>query len=174
VYPEAIHLAFCRLVCILCGVHDYLLHNGNGIFGIELAGDGGRKPNLWECEDIDRIMTVLRKLESYLPENPGEGSNTRKGLGPHPLEAKTLMQHDGHGATRDYAIVRGDGWWQCIIGIKDYVDMIAHENAEVTFIDVIDGTSHTVTLSKGQTHRLEPNSRDEYGNGAWLAVGRFI
>jgi hypothetical protein len=121
-------------------------------------------------------MTVLRRLEKYLPDNATDGTNTRNGLGPHPLTCDAFTQDGGdHGCVRDYAIVNGDHWWQTVFGIKNYVNLRASSNCKVTFIDPITEDSHEVTLSAGQSYRLECSpSRDEEGWGAWIVRGQFI
>lgn len=171
-YPEAIHLVWCRAVGILCGWDGYLLHNGNGIYGVEQP-QRNRQPNLWEIPDIENTMRIVRGLDAFLPAWGSDGVCSRKGLGAHPLTAKELWVDGGAvGVVRDYAITNGNEFWQTLFGIKEYADVVALRNYSLRLIDPVDGWSQDVDVNAGETLRITPHSTDSRGYGAILVVGR--
>lgn len=170
---EPIHLVMTRATGILVGYSAYTLHNGAGIYGVPQAGNGGRPANLWEIPGIVDTMRILRNLERILPPDANLGQPTRQGLGPHPFGADAFIESSGRGVVRDYASVRSDGFWQVLLGVKDYVRMTADDNYSIDFYNPLDGSLvRTELVAKGQTIRVEPRGAvDSRGWGAYIVRG---
>lgn len=170
-FEEPIHLVMSRAVGILCGYDGYVLHNGAGIFGVPRPDHGGRPANLWEIPGIDRTATIVRALDGLLPPNPSAGTQTRAGLGNHPLTADAFVESSGRGVVRDYAITNGNSFWQTIIGLKDHVGMKARAAYALDIVDPIDGSIMRRSVKAGETFGLYPRSHDSRGFGALIIRG---
>lgn len=170
-FMEPIHLVMSRAVGILCGFEAYCLHNAAGVQG-RVDPQRNRPANVWETPGIDRIMAVVRSLDQILPPTPSRGEATRKGLGPHPLTAD-LNWPDGHdhGVVRDYARVNGPTFWQCLQGIKNYVNVTANRAYRLTLIDPVTHETREMSVGAGQTVRIDRGSVDTRGYGAWIIRG---
>jgi hypothetical protein len=171
-YMEPIHLVMSRAVGILCGHEGYCLHNAAGVAG-QIDAARQRPANVWEVPGIDEIMTVVRGLDRLLPANPSAGEATRKGLGAHPLTADIIWVDGGdHGVVRDYARVNGSTFWQCLQGIKGYVNLTANRAYRLTLIDPVTQERRELSVTDGQTIRIDNSpSKDTRGYGAWIVRG---
>jgi hypothetical protein len=171
-FMEPIHLVMSRAVGILCGFEAYCLHNGAGVAG-QIEPSHHRPANVWETPGIDEIMEVVRSLDAILPPNPSQGTATRAGLAGHPLTADTFWPDTGadHGVVRDYARRSGQRFWQCLQGIKGFVNVKADKAYRLTLIDPVTHAMQQKTVAAGQSIRIDRGSVDTRGYGAWIIQG---
>jgi hypothetical protein len=170
-FMEPIHLAMSRAVGILCGFEGYCLHNAAGVTG-QVDPARGRPANVWEVPGIDQIMATVRALTQILPGDPSAGQATRKGLGAHPLTADLIWPDGGdHGVVRDYARRNGATFWQCLQGVKNYVNLTADRAYRLTLIDPITHAPREMSVGAGETIRVDLGSVDTQGYGAWIIRG---
>jgi len=174
-FPEALHNAMLRAVAIIMGWEDFVLHNAAGVQGI-FDPAHNRPANLWEVPGIDGVMDAVRGLDPLIPGWASDGAATRGGdpvVGPHPLACDAFWpnQNLDHGVVRDYARVNGNQFVQTLIGLKNFVNVKAGKNYHVNINDPITRTSTQFSIQKGQTHRIEPVSRDSRGFGGLILTG---
>jgi len=72
---------------------------------------------------------------------------------------------------RDYARVNGGTFWQCLQGIKNYVNVKANRGYRLRFINPITHEVHERSIAGGQVLRVDRGAIDTRGYGAWIVHG---
>lgn len=135
-----LQLAMTRAVGVMCGAAGYVLHTGTGVFGDGKPGPTGPRPaNFWEIDNIDAIVSAVRRVEALLPEGVEnwQVANTQW-VPPNPVAPFQPHHHwegddekDKDGLTNDgvnkaYSALSGDGRWiQMPIGVRGHVALRA-------------------------------------------------
>lgn len=177
-YNEVHHNVYSRAVAMLLGC-AWVFHNGAGIYGqVQTHPAGGFRPaNLWETPNVDAIMTALRGLDQYIPEEFVTGRYSHMSLQPHPLSSDHCWPADNadHGTVRDYASTIGKTWVQVLFGIKNYAQLTATMGAcELHVTDPVNGYTTTKRLAAGESFRLDPQTKDSRGFGGFIVRGTVV
>jgi hypothetical protein len=119
-----LQLACCRLLGIMCGGAGYVLHVGQGVTGMPDPAHG-RPANMWEVDNIDTIMRVVRRADALLPLGVENWQVVNNGRSTHPLP---LDPHQGFwesgaadkapAVNKNYAALAGSEFVVMLIGVK--------------------------------------------------------
>lgn len=171
---DPLQLAMLRATGIVCGMGAFVLHNGAGVGG-QIDPAHNRPANLWEVPGIDAIMQAVRNVDAGLPAGAGDGRHWNNQWAGNPFAATSIFPGATSGINRGYMAETPDGFVLCINGIKDHADFVAGRNVTVDFFDPIVGKIvQTNTVNAGQTVTVLPNSHDNFGDGAFIARGRWV
>ena len=124
---DPLQLACCRLLGIMCGGAGYVLHVGQGVTG-EADPDHGRPENMWEVENIDQIMAVVRACDPLMPPGVENWNCRNNGRDDHPLpldaHAGFWEGSDGHApaVNKNYAAITAAGFVMMLTGVKSNGD----------------------------------------------------
>jgi hypothetical protein len=170
---DPVRLAMLRAVGIINGVHGFVLHNGAGVAGKVDPGHN-RPANLWEVPGINDIMAAVRGVDKMLPPGAGNGQHWNNGWAGNPFNVDAFWVDGGdHGLNRNYTVATPDGWVSTAAGVKNYAIYTATKSSKVEVYDVLKGKVKEVELEAGEKFRLEPDSRDSNGYGAFILVGHY-
>ena len=97
----------------LCGVGSYLLHTGAGIYGVADASRG-RPANLWETQNIEKIVGGIRHMQAVLPKNLPNWQKHQSGSGSHPFSFVDVPEEQ---FTCAYAATEGSGIAMVVGGV---------------------------------------------------------
>jgi len=184
---DPLQLACCRLLGIICGGAGYVLHVGQGVTG--LADPNHNRPNnMWEVDNIDAIMSAVRRCDDLLPEGVENWRCVNNGRGDHPLPLNDVTgfwesgAHDRAPAVnKNYAALSTQNTFvEIVTGVKS-VDAVgpvpigtARRKMEVEAFDPL-----TLQSVVGRVLTLEPGTT-WYLNGradtmaAYVIRGRYV
>jgi hypothetical protein len=183
---DPLQLACTRLLGIICGGAGYVLHVGQGVTG--LADPNHNRPNnMWEVNNIDAIMSAVRRCDALLPEGVENWKCVNNGRGDHPLPLPPVTgfwesgAHDRAPAVnKNYAAITGDQFVEIVTGVKSAEAVgpvligTARRRMQVEAFDPL-----TLQSVVGRVLTLEPGTQ-WYLNGradtmaAYLIRGRYL
>jgi len=171
---DPVRIGMLRAAGIINGSGAYVLHNAAGVYG-EVVPERQRPANLWEVPNIDLIMEMLRNIDNWMPARANEGRHWNHGWAGAPWNADMIWGDEGgdRGVNRNYMAATSDGWIAAELGVKQYVNFTATYKSFVEVYDIIQGKVLEANLEAGQSIRLEPVSRDNYGNGGLIVIGHY-
>jgi hypothetical protein len=171
---DPVRLAMLRAVGLINGVTAFVLHNANGVTG-QVYPERNRQANLFELANVEAIMSAIRGVDAFFPPRVGEGRHWNHAWSGSPLTVDDIWaSNDGHhGVNRHYQVEIPGGWVSTAAGVKDFANFRVTSNSHVEVYDVIQGKVLEVDLNAGESFRLTPVSRDNFGNGGFIIVGHY-
>lgn len=168
-------LAMLRANCLIGRAAKFCLHLGDMVTGLgEAARD--RKPNLWEIDNIDQILKVVRGVDRWFPEGCEDWQTTSQHggtdrVGPHPLLSDAIWSDGGdHGVDRAYGLVDGGRFVEVLNGVRNTVQLNALARMDVTAFDPLTGNGIPATLVAGEVWAL-PGDAD--ATRAYIVTGTY-
>lgn len=176
---DPLRLAMDRAVGIMCGVGAYVLHNGNGIYGVpnDNAGGGHRNANVWELDNVDAIYDAVAHVDSLIPTGVENWSNANDGwMAPNPVHPLPVpveqfweIGRGDHGVNKNYAAVNGSTFVCMPCGVLNYVELRARQPCSVAaYNPVTRQLVETRGLAAGEVWKL---AGDAGANTAYVIVG---
>lgn len=178
-------LAFNRAVGILNGLGAWVLHNGAGVY-LKPDPAHGRPADLWDVPGIERIMDVVRGVDSYLPADLPNWLHYNHGWTGEPTHADSIWVDDkagvsDHGVVRNYQARSGGRWVAFPLGIRHHVFLTVADRSEVEVIDLGgQGVVKRQVMQAGEAIRLEPigrptgDSNDPEAWGCLMVLGEKV
>ena len=116
-------LVCTRLLGIMCGGAGYVFHVGQGVTGLSDPAHG-RPGNMWQVDNIEFLMAVLRAADDLLPVGVENWRCVNNGRSDHPLPLPDTGfwesgAHDRAPAVnKNYAAISGDEFVVMLTGVK--------------------------------------------------------
>lgn len=172
-------LAMLRANCLIGRAPKFCLHVADMVAG-QVDPAHGRVANLWEIDNIDQILKVVRGVDRWFPEGceqwatasvHGDDQGNVTPAGPIPLLPDRIWS-DGfdHGVDRAYALVDGGRFVQVLNGVRDRVELTARGAMDITVIDPLTGEGEHTTLADGGKWSL---AGDAEPTRAYIVTGNF-
>jgi hypothetical protein len=181
---DPLQLVCTRLVGIMCGGAGYVLHVGQGVTGLP-DPNHNRPNNMWEVNNIDLIMKVMREADDLMPLGVENWQCVNNGRSNHPLKLDPVRgfwesgAHDRAPAVnKNYAAISSNAFVVMLTGVKSngFTGPVpagtAHRNCHV---EAIDPLTHEVVvqadLAAGQSWTV-PGRGDTMA--AYVIRGRYL
>ena len=168
-------LAMLRANCLIGKAAKFCLHVGDMVAG-QVDPAHGRVANLWEIDNIDQILKVVRGVDRWFPagcENwqPTSQHGGTDRVGPHPLLSDAIWSDgDDHGVDRAYALVDGGRFVEVLNGVRQRARLLPLSAMDVTAFDPLTGEGLHATLGAGDEWTLPGDSN---AAEAYIVTGTY-